>query len=206
MKTRLTAALAGLAMLAGAGAALGPTRLQAFARLVIPHQHHAEADVAQAVGEGPAQQFGDGEPFLEVQGLPQVDNVEAAVESVLGEAVVAGRQVAGGVEGAAVGALDEGRLLELLAGQGRQIDHRRALVLFQQALGRQFRQQRAHLVFVVGLALPRIEGHAQQGVDALELAQAGVLEDLPQVAGLGVAVCGAINPVNCPVDISVRQP
>ena len=147
--------------LPGPGPTLGPAGFQTFARLIVPHQDHAEADMAQAVGKGPAQQFGDGEPFLEMEGLTEVHDIQAAVEGEFREAVVAGGQVPGGIEGAAVGPFDQGGLLELLAGQGRQIDHCRALVLFQQALGRQFRQQGAHLVFIVGLALPRVEVHAQ---------------------------------------------
>ena len=174
-----------------AAAALGPARRLAGGRLIIPNQDHAKADVAQAVGIGPIQQLRAREPLLEMQRLAKVHHIEAARESELGEAVVAGREVAGRVEGPAIGTLEQHRLGEALS---RKIDHGRALVLLGQTLGGDLGQHRAHLVFVIRLALPRIERHPEQVIDPLELGEARVFENLPEVAGLGLAVLKQLGP------------
>lgn len=114
------------------GCAPSPASL-ALVLLVAPHEHDAKLDVADLIAVGAVEELGDGEPLLwahdckqrhsdtcpnlEVERLASIDDVEAAAELVLGEAVVGRGEVTGGVQGGAVLTLNEARLLEADRGE-----------------------------------------------------------------------------------------
>src|SRR5258708_29535367 len=126
-----------------------------------------------------------------MQRLLDRDDVQTSVECKFAVAVVRRREIAHGVERAAVRATDERRLLQT---ENREIDDGRALVDFRQATSLDLLDHDLDLVGVVGLALERIELYAQKLVALLQLRKARLAKDLPQLARLAVTILELLRP------------
>jgi hypothetical protein len=112
----------------------------------------------------------------EVQRLRRAHDVEGAREAVGAPAVVGGRQVAREVERRAVALAQQRRAQPAR----REVDDRRVLALDEQPPGLQLVEHRRHERLEGALAAHVVEADAEQRVDALELAQRHVAEELPQ--------------------------
>ena len=152
---------------------------------------HAEGHVHAVLGPGLAHLLQHAEDLTEVQILLVGHDVQALVEVVGVLAVDCGSQVAGGVQGRAVGAQDDaGRHLVRL-----QVDNGRALGDGQQVLLAKLVDDHVHLVVVEGLAVVGVKLHAQLLVHAGGVLQGDLLEPLPDGDGFLVLVLDLLEPV-----------
>ena len=147
------------------------------------------------LGPGLAHLLQHAEDLTEVQILLVGHDIQALVEVVGVLAVNSGGQVAGGVQGRAVGTQDDaGRHLVRL-----QIDHGRALGDGQQVLLAQLVDDHVHLVVVEGLTVVGVKLHAQLGIHASSVAQGNLLEPAPDGNSFLILVLDLLEPVTAQI-------